>query len=253
MNRSNGRFCQLYRPLGALLLALAILFLFLRPCGVQQPTAIVPKVEPTQTVLPTALPTQTALLTALPTQTALPTVPPMAELPTIAPLAVPQINPLTAADLTAEGVRLSGTGEPGATIEVWDGTTKLGTAVVDADGLWTLPAKLSEGTHQLVMRTMDAAGNVLIQETVAEVTVPAAETPVGPEDLTTKGEAYIVQPGDWLIKLARRFYGDPYLYIRIIDGTNAKAAVDSTFAVIRNPNLILVGQKLWIPAPPSSK
>jgi len=55
------------------------------------------------------------------------------------------------------------------------------------------------------------------------------------------------------MNLARRYYGDANLYTRIIDGTNARAAVDFTFARITNPNLIMVGQKLWIPAKPAGK
>jgi heat shock protein HslJ len=66
------------------------------------------------------------------------------------------------------------------------------------------------------------------------------------------GEAYIVQPGDWLTKIARNFYGDAGAYRLIVDATNAKAAEDESFAVIDDPNLIQVGQKLWIPSQPGS-
>lgn len=64
----------------------------------------------------------------------------------------------------------------------------------------------------------------------------------------TDGQAYTVQTGDWLSKLADKFYGDTQAWQVIVDATNAKAATDSTFAPITNPNLIEVGQKLWIPA-----
>jgi heat shock protein HslJ len=64
------------------------------------------------------------------------------------------------------------------------------------------------------------------------------------------GEAYIVQPGDWLTKIARNFYGDADAYRVIVEATNAKAAEDESFAAIDNPSLIRVGQKLWIPAQP---
>ena len=62
-----------------------------------------------------------------------------------------------------------------------------------------------------------------------------------------KGEAYTVQPGDWLSKLADKYYGDPLAYPAIVEATNAKAAEDDSFTVITNPNLIEVGQRLWIP------
>ena len=62
------------------------------------------------------------------------------------------------------------------------------------------------------------------------------------------GEEYVVQAGDWLAKIAREVYGDPLAYPAIVEATNARAAEDSSFAVIADPNLIEVGQKLWIPA-----
>jgi nucleoid-associated protein YgaU len=149
-------------------------------------------------------------------------------------------------------VKLSGTGQPGATVEVWEGAIKLGTAVVGSDGTWSLVAKLGEGAHKLAVRTVDAAGTMLNESPAVDVTVPTVQVLAATEDLAASGEAYTIQPGDWLMKLSRRFYGDPRLYTRIIDGTNAKAIVDPTFARITNPNLILAWQKLWIPAKPAS-
>ena len=64
---------------------------------------------------------------------------------------------------------------------------------------------------------------------------------------TPEGETYIVQPGDALNKIAETAYGDGSYYPGIIDATNAKAAEDDSFTVIQNPNLIVPGQKLWIP------
>ncbi len=63
----------------------------------------------------------------------------------------------------------------------------------------------------------------------------------------TGGQEYIVQAGDWLSKIAQKFYGDPQQYQKIVDATNEKAKTDSSFAVITDPNKIEVGQKLWIP------
>lgn len=64
----------------------------------------------------------------------------------------------------------------------------------------------------------------------------------------TDGQAYVVQTGDWLSKLADKFYGDPQAWSLIVEATQTKAATDSSFATITDPNLIEVGQKLWIPA-----
>jgi len=229
------------------------------------PTAAAPTAGPTSTVAPTptsvavatsAAPTAaapTAAPTPTATATATPTVTSTAAAATPTPIAAPTLNLPTAADLVGDGVKLSGTGQPGATIEVWDGTTKVGTAVVGADGTWSMVGKLGEGGHKLAVRTVDATGKTLNESPAVEVTVPKAQAPAVAEDLTASGEAYIVEPGDWLAKLAETFYGDETLYPRIIDGTNAKAAVDPTFAQVTNPNLIEVGQKLWIPAKPASR
>ncbi|MCB9100751.1 MAG: LysM peptidoglycan-binding domain-containing protein [Anaerolineales bacterium] len=62
-----------------------------------------------------------------------------------------------------------------------------------------------------------------------------------------EGEEYIIQPGDTLNKIAEAAYGDGSFYPGIVDATNAKADEDDTFTVIQNPNLIVPGQKLWLP------
>jgi LysM repeat protein len=68
----------------------------------------------------------------------------------------------------------------------------------------------------------------------------------------TDGQVYVVLKGDWLSKIAEKYYGDKLAYPRIVAATNAKAAQDSSFAAIVNPDLIEVGQKLWIPEAPSA-
>jgi len=168
---------------------------------------------------------------------------PALEITAPAAIAVPVVNVPAAADYTADGVKLAGTGQPGATVELWDSTAKIGTAVVGADGTWSLLARLGEGAHTLAALTVDAAGSTVNHSPALDVTVPSAQAPA-------TGQVYIVQPGDWLMNLARRFYGSSGRYTRIIDGTNAMAAVDSSFATITNPNSLVPGQKLWIPATP---
>jgi LysM repeat protein len=65
------------------------------------------------------------------------------------------------------------------------------------------------------------------------------------------GQAYVVKRGDWLMKVAKDSYGNPYLYRQIVEATNAKSAEDPSFLKIRNPHLIYRGQKLWIPTQPN--
>ncbi|EGZ6665938.1 BapA prefix-like domain-containing protein [Salmonella enterica subsp. enterica serovar Panama] len=56
---------------------------------------------------------------------------------------------------------LNGTGEPGATITIFDNGTPLGTAQVGENGSWTFPVprNLSEGSHNLTVSATDPAGN----------------------------------------------------------------------------------------------
>jgi iron(III) transport system substrate-binding protein len=61
------------------------------------------------------------------------------------------------------------------------------------------------------------------------------------------GQEYTVQADDWLSKLAEKNYGDVLAWPVIWKATTAKAAEDDSFAVIANPNVIEIGQKLWIP------
>ena len=63
-----------------------------------------------------------------------------------------------------------------------------------------------------------------------------------------EGYEYVVQADDWLSKIAEKELGDVLAYQIIADATNAKAAEDDSFATIVDPNVIEVGQKLWIPA-----
>jgi hypothetical protein len=63
----------------------------------------------------------------------------------------------------------------------------------------------------------------------------------------TGGEEYVVQADDWLSKIALKYYGDMFAYPVIVEATNAQAAEDDSFTVIDNPDLIEMGQKLWIP------
>ena len=49
---------------------------------------------------------------------------------------------------------------------------------------------------------------------------------------------YEVKKGDTLSKISRKFYGDPDLYMNIFEANRD---------VLKNPDLIKVGQKLRIP------
>ena len=58
---------------------------------------------------------------------------------------------------------------------------------------------------------------------------------------------YVMQTDDWLEKLAEKYYNDPLSYPTIIQATNAQAAIDDRFTVIKSPTHVVVGQRLVIP------
>src|SRR5262245_29875712 len=58
----------------------------------------------------------------------------------------------------------------------------------------------------------------------------------------------VVQAGDTLSTLAGRYLGNLSAYTAIVEATNARAAVDASYARVTNPNAIAVGMKLCIPA-----
>src|SRR5207253_2002469 len=54
----------------------------------------------------------------------------------------------------------SGTAEPGVSVDLMEGTTVLGTAFADGSGVWhIISSVLADGTHNLVARSTDQAGN----------------------------------------------------------------------------------------------
>src|SRR5512136_3096684 len=62
------------------------------------------------------------------------------------------------------------------------------------------------------------------------------------------GQDYVVVKDDWLSKLADKYLGNTLSYPAIAALTNEKAAKDSSYAKIDNPDRIEVGWKLYIPS-----
>lgn len=63
----------------------------------------------------------------------------------------------------------------------------------------------------------------------------------------TCAQSVTVQAGETLSIIAGRTMGDQQAYPRIVEATNAAAAVDASYTRIDNPNIIAVGWKLCIP------
>lgn len=83
--------------------------------------------------------------------------------------------------------------------------------------------------------------------TITTARIAYAQTTVAQSTIEC-GATVTVQAGDTLSLIAARQSGSPVSYQAIVAATNAKAAVDSTFTAITNPNVLSVGWKLCIPA-----
>lgn len=68
---------------------------------------------------------------------------------------------------------------------------------------------------------------------------------------STCNQEIVVQSGDWLSQIAKKYLGNVGAYASIVEATNAKASSDKTFDRINDPNLIYPGQKLCIPNSPA--
>ena len=159
-------------------------------------------------------------------------------------------------------IEFSGTGTAGAETQIRSDGSTLGSVTVGEDSTWSLTTCVDPGNFQLVAVTIDeagaevnrSAGLVVLVPAAAATAVPTADTePVQPTPAATElagdGQDYIVEQGDWLMGLAREIYGDASRAEDIFNATNAKAAEDSSYATISNPNILEVGWKIWIPLP----
>ncbi|CZV20699.1 TPA: BapA/Bap/LapF family large adhesin [Enterobacter hormaechei] len=113
------------------------------------------------------------------------TPPPAATIDTVSDNVGPVQLPLNSGDTTDDTLpQLQGTAPAGTTITIYDGTTLLGTAVLDGSGGWSFtPATpLTDGPHSLTVHATDEAGNTTISppfELAIDTTAPA--TPDIPE------------------------------------------------------------------------
>lgn len=160
-------------------------------------------------------------------------------------------------------IQLSGTGTAGAETQIRSDISTLGSVTVGEDGTWSLMTCVDPGNFQLVAVTMNETGEEINRSARLVVLVPAPTAVPTPIPVDTEaiqptpsatevagdGQDYIVEQGDWLMGLAREIYGDASRAEDIFNATNAKAAEDSSYATISNPNILEVGWKIWIPLP----
>jgi uncharacterized lipoprotein NlpE involved in copper resistance len=96
------------------------------------------------------------------------------------------------------------------------------------------------------MRTWHRILTATILMALAPVSVAAQEPASGPI-AASSGAIYLVQPGDWLSTIAARLLGGAEMYVQIVAATNARAAQEGDVEPIADPDLIQVGQRLWVP------
>ncbi len=98
--------------------------------------------------------------------------------------------------------------------------------------------RAEDGSTNPGATTDDIAANAATQPGVGEkITKPEREEPTK-ADIVTENKRYVVKKGDWLSKIALRYYGDMMKYPAIYEANRD---------IIRDPDLIYPGQKLDIP------
>jgi Ca2+-binding RTX toxin-like protein len=84
----------------------------------------------------------------------------------------PDTAPTGDGHTTATTLTLTGTGEANSTIQAFDGTKLLGTAAVNASGVWNFATgSLAVGAHSFIATDTDAAGNTSVASAPLAVTV----------------------------------------------------------------------------------
>ena len=161
-------------------------------------------------------------------------------------------------------MKLSGTSDPGATVQLYFDGKPLVSAKADAAGLWSAEAdmKLNEGEHSVKAATEgksadsgQAAITIGRRPVVAKAPEPtpnasstasfgspqvAAAEDANAASSSARPDVYEIRRGDTLWDIAKRYLGSGMLYTSIFHGNRE---------TIRNPNLILPAQKVKMPPP----
>ncbi|HVL90356.1 MAG TPA: Ig-like domain-containing protein, partial [Actinomycetota bacterium] len=89
--------------------------------------------------------------------------------------------------LTATDVTVAGTGEPGATVEIFEGMASMGTALVDANGMWSAQIAFGADMTHVITAAQTGTDGLTGGASAArsfsiDMTAPAAPTITGPAD-----------------------------------------------------------------------
>ena len=90
---------------------------------------------------------------------------------------------------------LVGTGEANSTINVYDGSTLLGTTTVNSSGAWNFAmTQLTDGAHIFTATDMDVAGNISLASSALSVTIDT-HAPVAPVIASFSPDTNVVGDG----------------------------------------------------------
>src|SRR4029078_4099660 len=68
----------------------------------------------------------------------------------------------------------TGTAEAGSTVSIYNGTSKVGSGIADANGIWTVTtSSMANGVHVMTAKAMDVAGNVTVASGALSITIDA--------------------------------------------------------------------------------
>lgn len=109
-------------------------------------------------------------------------------------------GPLKSGDITDDKTpTLSGRGDAGVIVRVWDGDKLIGSTVVNERGDWKLEVELGEGEHSLVVDSISKGGTVSEKTDPFKLVVDSniLPAPVVDEMVANNGdEERVLQPGD---------------------------------------------------------
>ena len=133
----------------------------------------------------------------------------------------------------AGDVALSGTAPPGSNVQIYVDNQPIGRATADDSGRWTLTPerKVDPGSYTLRVDQVAPDGKVLARAQIPFVRgEPLTDLP--------PGRVIIIQPGDYLWKIARERYGTGFQYTLIYEANREQ---------IGDPDLIYPGQVFMVP------
>jgi hypothetical protein len=133
----------------------------------------------------------------------------------------------------AGDVALSGTAPPGSNVQVYVDNEPIGRATADGRGRWTLSPerKVDPGSYTLRVDQVAPDGKVIARAQIPFVRgEPLTDLPAG--------RVVIIQPGDYLWKIARERYGTGFQYTLIYEANREQ---------IGDPDLIYPGQVFMVP------